>query len=323
MGLHFDAVRALSVVSVLAATAAACSASDRAPAAATNGDAGPPIVASNETDAAGGGGEACAKMDILFVIDNSGSMKEEQVNLASNFSILTTKLDFATTSRGAKLDYRIAVTTTGLTHRFTMEPGAPFPTVPMDEVGDDGRFRKDCKMTRAWMERGDDSLQSQFACVTRVGTAGPGLEMPLEAMRLALTDRVTDGANAGFLRDDALLAVVFITDEDDCSRRDNDFTIKDDNCPPGTPGYIDVPDYVTALDQIKGGREKWAAAVVAGPVECTSGFGAAKEATRLKGFVGKAGKNALFSSICLGDLVSPLEEALNLFNTACQNFKVK
>jgi hypothetical protein len=114
-----------------------------------------------------------------------------------------------------------------------------------------------------------------------------------------------------------------LTDEDDCSRRDNGFEIPDDNCPPGTPGYEQVSDYVAAIDAVKGGRDRWAAAVVAGPVVCSSGFGNAKEAVRLKEFAGKLGQNGVFSSICLGDLVSPLENALNVFNAACQKFKVK
>ena len=41
---------------------------------------------------------------------------------------------------------------------------------------------------------------------------------------------MTDGTNSGFLRPDALLAVVILTDEDDCSREDNNFTIQNDSC---------------------------------------------------------------------------------------------
>ena len=54
--------------------------------------------------------------------------------------------------------------------------------------------------------------------------------MPLYAAELALVDRVADGTNAGFRRDDALLAIVILTDEDDCSREDNNFTIQNDVC---------------------------------------------------------------------------------------------
>jgi hypothetical protein len=52
--------------------------------------------------------------------------------------------------------------------------------------------------------------------MTKAGAAGCGFEQPLHAMRTALTGSL----NPGFLRTDALLAVVFLTDEDDCSVRD-------------------------------------------------------------------------------------------------------
>ena len=46
------------------------------------------------------------KVDILFVIDDSGSMGEEQAKLAANFA------PFVATLEEAGADYRIAVTTT-------------------------------------------------------------------------------------------------------------------------------------------------------------------------------------------------------------------
>jgi hypothetical protein len=58
------------------------------------------------------------------------------------------------------------------------------------------------------------SLSMGTDCMVRPGPPGCGFTQPLEAMRLAL-DR--NPANVGFLRQDAHLLVVFITDEDDCS----------------------------------------------------------------------------------------------------------
>src|SRR5688500_7280074 len=60
----------------------------------------------------GGGGSTvdaagCSKMDLLFVIDNSGSMGQEQANLIANFPMFIQVLD------QSGLDYRVAVTTTG------------------------------------------------------------------------------------------------------------------------------------------------------------------------------------------------------------------
>jgi hypothetical protein len=312
----------------------ACGASERETAsAATSTDGGGPGPSIDPIDrdaqaATSESDEACAKMDIVFVVDNSGSMQEEQSNLANNFSVVTQKLDAFTTKSGAKLDYRIAVTTTGKSARYTIAPKSPFPNIPdpppmkIDDKGDDGRFRHGCGMTRGWLERGDANIVNQLSCIANVGTNGPSLEMPLESLRLALTDRMSDGANAGFLRDDALLAVVMMTDEDDCSRTDEDFTIADDTCPMGPPS-VPLDDYVGALDKLKGGRSRWAGAVIAGPTECSSSFGSAKEAARLKQFVAKSGGNVVFSSICLGNLTSALENAIAAFDAACKKFNVK
>jgi hypothetical protein len=55
-----------------------------------------------------------------------------------------------------------------------------------------------------------------FSCIAQLGPDGCGYEQSLEAMYRALDPAV----NPGFIRDDAALAVLFITDEDDCSARD-------------------------------------------------------------------------------------------------------
>ena len=63
------------------------------------------------------------------------------------------------------------------------------------------------------------TLEREFRCIASVGTQGDRDEKGLEAMRKALSPQMTGpgGPNAGFLRDDAHLAVAFLTDEDDCS----------------------------------------------------------------------------------------------------------
>jgi hypothetical protein len=278
----------------------------------------------------GGGGEAgtCARMDILFVVDDSGSMREEQGNLAANFDDFIAVLDGFQTDDGSPLDYRVAVTTSGRDVSYTVQPepipGFPFPLPPIDfsEQGDDGAFRQGCGMGRRWIERTDPDPAGTFACVAQVGTSGPGLEMPLYAAELAFGARVADGSNAGFVRDDALLAVVFLTDEDDCSRPDDGFTIASDSCDPEWPEQPPVGHFVAVLDALKGDRGRWATAVIAGPGpgECSSQFGNAREAKRLRAFADQTGANAVFSSICDGELASSLADAIATFTAACQSF---
>ncbi len=75
-----------------------------------------------------------------------------------------------------------------------------------------------------WIEfTGDnaDEVSTRFGCLARLGTTGCGLEQQLEAMKRALRDhRESGGPHDGFLRPSSFLAVVFVTDEDDCSASD-------------------------------------------------------------------------------------------------------
>lgn len=280
------------------------------PETASDAGSAPVFAATQDAGAPSTKGE-CEKMDIVFVVDNSGSMGEEQANLASNFALVTGRLDAH--GGGAGLDYRIAVTTTARTYDEKVF-GLPLG----GEKGDDGAFRGGCGMSRPWIERSDANRATELSCAANVGADGSSLEMPLDAMRLAVTDRIADGKNKGFLRDDALLAVVIMTDEDDCSHKSKDVS---NECDPSDLRPIGT--YLTVLDQLKNGRERWAVAVIAGDKSCTSSFGSAGEATRLKDFVQQTGKNAVFSSICQGDLVKPLESALDTFGEACKRFSVK
>ncbi len=65
-------------------------------------------------------------------------------------------------------------------------------------------------------------LASAFSDYANVGQHGCGFEHQLEAMRKALdcTDSDTSVPNAGFLRQDSYLVVLFVTEEDDCSARE-------------------------------------------------------------------------------------------------------
>jgi hypothetical protein len=63
------------------------------------------------------------------------------------------------------------------------------------------------------------SLHEVFSCLaSAVGAAGCGYEHTLQSLRMALNPRPeSNPQNIGFLRRDAALAIVIITDEDDCS----------------------------------------------------------------------------------------------------------
>ena len=173
--------------------------------------------------------------DILFVIDDSGSMSEEQANLAANLGAFIDTL----AASPVKNEFRIGVTNSSV-EEFTAgatsyaagpSTGVPYPAgallaVKTDSSGNaiPGSFVYDASLfsrTGGWggpriLDKGSSTLVADFKVNVRVGLNGSGKEQPFRAARLALSDRLLD-TNAGFLRDGARLAIVFLTDEDDCS----------------------------------------------------------------------------------------------------------
>jgi hypothetical protein len=134
-------------------------------------------------------GPAAAAVDLLFVIDNSGSMAEEVDRLALAFDTLLSTLD------GFRLDYQLGVTTTDTSDRA----GALIGPI----------------LTAA-----DPDPAAAFAAQLEVGTIGSGEERGIDAAYAALTAPRLQEENAGLLRPEADLAVVIVSDEDDGSLTD-------------------------------------------------------------------------------------------------------
>lgn len=130
------------------------------------------------------------KVDILWVIDDSGSMGAEQALVANGFQA------FANEFAGLGLDFHLAVTS--MDPRASADPGALVGNPPF--------------LTAATMDLGDEFIQRAM-----LGTDGGPREAGLETAQLALSEPMLSGPNAGFLRDDAILAILFLTDEDDQS----------------------------------------------------------------------------------------------------------
>lgn len=62
-----------------------------------------------------------------------------------------------------------------------------------------------------------DAASEVFAEMVAQGTTGSGIEMGLEAARLALSEPLLSGENAGFLRPEANLSMLVVSDEEDSS----------------------------------------------------------------------------------------------------------
>ncbi|MBX7116255.1 MAG: VWA domain-containing protein [Myxococcaceae bacterium] len=167
------------------------------------------------------------KLDILFVIDNSNSMFEEQAGVAQE---LTAFIDEVRKGGGVSQDFNVGVITTSV-YQYSLVNGVRFlkdyPTQegrlqPVPDAAPDGGVLLGTGTER--MINGDDPLLiDKFSRLVRQGTRGSGQETPFEAVRLALlsdlaTTPMDQGGNQGFLRDGARLLIVVLTDEDDCSQ---------------------------------------------------------------------------------------------------------
>lgn len=157
------------------------------------------------------------KLDLLFMIDDSRSMAEEQSNLARNFPRLMDELKKLPTGFP---DLHLAVVSSDL------GAGSAGRPVCDKEMGDRGIMQQGagCGLGGAHYLISEDGgtrnnfsgdIAQVFSCIASLGTGGCGFEHQLQSVRVALSGFVSE--NAGFLRPDAHLAVVYITDEDDCS----------------------------------------------------------------------------------------------------------
>lgn len=140
-------------------------------------------------------------VDILWVVDNSGSMVEEQRKLAANFS------QFFQFLNSKKVDYHIGVTTTD-----TASIGAGKLRVVKAPNNADISY-----LSKALCESAGVDCNTLFATMSNPGTNGSPEEKGIDAAALALSEPNLSGANAGFVRDDANLAVVVVSDEEDSS----------------------------------------------------------------------------------------------------------
>lgn len=128
-------------------------------------------------------------IDILWVMDNSGSMGDEQSSLAYNFDVFIQ--DFVTKD----VDFQMAITTTD--GRSAYEGAA---------VGDFNQLNS----TAA--QNDSSAFIDYFANKIHVGTSGSGTEKGLNGMKKFL-----EGDGLNWLRSDAFLVVVVVSDEEDQS----------------------------------------------------------------------------------------------------------
>lgn len=210
---------------------------------------------------------APVQTDILFVVDDSNSMVEEQEGVARE---LPTFVDVLQTGAGVKQSLRVGLVDTSVYAAYF--DGAKVVVFPYRQAGwlrvlpaVDGGPSDGAR----WLTDSDAEIVPRLAAGIRgLGLNGSYQETPFESARIALTQTgfaqlLPDGGspNAGFLRPGARLLVVAVSDEDDCSEMTHSpprvfFNDADgqDFCTLHEDLLTPVGDYVTAFQRIDDGK---------------------------------------------------------------------
>jgi hypothetical protein len=130
------------------------------------------------------------KVDIIMMVDNSSSMDTYQNRLADQVPGMVNSLN------ALGMDYHLVVVTTD-----------------MRTGGNGGMFVGNPKV----LSRDTANLNTVLTSRIRQGNGGSDLERGLQSIQSVLTQGYLEGEGAGFLRADALLAVIALSNEDDYS----------------------------------------------------------------------------------------------------------
>ncbi|MFK7984589.1 MAG: hypothetical protein AB8I08_01075 [Sandaracinaceae bacterium] len=204
------------------------------------------------------------KVDLLFMVDNSNSMTEEQASLAIEFPRMINILASGDFDQDGSLDGEddfepVRDLNVGVITSDMGTGGHTVPTCARSDFGDDGVLRTQgrtdisgCMATypmflnfRPADGGSATDFASDVACVANTGTGGCGFEQQLEAILKAGSPTAPtswtaadysppnpgffrntfghgDMANNGFFRENAVLALIPVTDEEDCSAANTD-----------------------------------------------------------------------------------------------------
>lgn len=215
------------------------------------------------------------KVDILWIIDDSHSMAEEQTAVANAFSSFSAKID----ETGA--DWHMAVISTSF---------------EMDDPNR-GRFLGDPPVLDASVA----DYPARFQQRVQVGAGGSDFERAFEATDYALSAVMTNTWNQNFLRRDAYLLLVYLSDENDCSDEGGlPAGAKGEDCYAQDAPLVPVSEYVTRFRDLKDDPSYILVGAIVGPRR-EGGAGCAEAVPGFRYFDLVDAMGGTLGDICLAD----------------------
>lgn len=258
-----------------------------------------------------GAEDFCGDIDILFVIDSSGSMADNQASLIRSFP------GFVEGMRTRLLNapsFRVGVTTSS--DVFNNRAGCTEIGSLVTQTSGPSSSNRNCApfaSGAAWMGHLDTQLEEHFACAAQVGVSGSDDERMMRATLNAISPEFTapGACNEGFARPDALLVLVLITDEDDVA----------DGCD-GTGSCLSygsggTPDeWAAELARHRGGSTENVVVLALVGRRPDNPCGAVVN-SRVAGFARRFGDAGLVGDVCADSYDAFFTEALPVIADAC------
>ena len=250
----------------------------------------------------------CRKVDFLFVVDNSGSMGANQAQLLASFPGFITAMQDALD--GVVDSYHVGVLTSD---NYTgNEPGCNTLGDLVTQTSGSNSSNQVCtpfaEGNRFATE--EDDLEEVFPCMAQVGTNGSPIEQPISAVIASFdpSKRGPGDCNDGFLREDAILVIVIVSD-------DPPYDFDMDDAHPSTDTTSWYADTIAA----KSGDPE--ALVVIGflpwtNVACVAGG----ESPNTIGYIESFGEQGVLASVCEPDYGPIFASTIETIVTTCENF---
>jgi hypothetical protein len=246
----------------------------------------------------------CEYLDILFVVDGSASMNDEQAarrGTSGEDPVFKEFTDALLLELDTLIDFHVGVISSQ-TDDTAMHTHTDYPLVPASPD-------TDCVLPSGerWIVGPSPTLEEDFACIaaTRADTVETTVYNAGEALH--------DPANTGFLREDSVLFVVMLTDEDTW---DDDLATR-----------VEIRSRI--LDAVGGDLGRIVVLGIAGDqgvfeepkTVCYGPYGGAAPGRRISSIVYAFRNQGIMQDICAENLAAAFAAALDDVVTTCEQFE--